>query len=66
MSKERYHVHVYKVPEKAEVDVHAKSEEDAMARALRMAIDNRLVFKKNDEGSVMSMAFGIKERDETP
>ena len=36
MKKEKYHVHVYKVSELIEIDVHKASEEEARKEALKL------------------------------
>lgn len=57
------HVHIYEVIGKAEIDVEADHEHDAMAYALSLAKDGSIVCSCEPEARFISMAFGPSDDD---
>jgi hypothetical protein len=55
----KYHVHIYKVPEKAEIDVEVKNVEEIGEIAFDKADKGKLKFKKNDEGEYTLMYWEV-------
>ncbi len=57
----KFHVHVYEIARKMEVDVDAKTEVDAKTHALRLAKENALATVKSD-CKFISLSFEMDEK----
>jgi len=57
----KFHVHVYKLEKKGEVDLTANAKSDAMTEALRMVKARELQCDQEPETEHMAMAFEIDE-----
>jgi len=53
----QFHIHVYKVPEKAELTIEADNALGARLKALEKAEKGELKFEKNDEGDYQIFTY---------
>lgn len=55
----KYHIHIYKVIEKAEVEIEAKNEIEARHKGIELATEGKMEFGKTD-CKMISMEWEIK------